>query len=174
MHRSLTALSHPVKFNLPRTGRPFLYILNAARGIHYGDADPILQSFGRKSKLHGCNADNIKKENEETKETKARRLLWQSRSKYSSVGPKSDKRNDNGLQSDSEDICRDLDLLLSTWFERNHKRLSSQAMDEYDRLINAQVNKYDLFHWISRAKPTPREFDNETMWALQDNCANQL
>lgn len=110
--------------------------VNAARGLHYGEFEPIKGS-------------NTKPD--EDSATKTRRLLWQSRKR--------------GISEN--------DLLLSTWFENNHKLMSDDAMDEYDRLINAQINEWDLFHWISKAKPTPTEFDNETMWALQKHCANE-
>lgn len=113
--------------------------INAARGLHYGEFDPIKP------------AGSDSKSSDEDSATKTRRLLWQSRKR--------------GISEN--------DLLLSTWFERNHKNMSEEDMDEYDRLINAQVNEWDLFHWISKAKPTPVEFDNETMWALQKHCANE-
>ena len=87
----------------------------------------------------------------ESADTQLRRLLWQSRKR--------------GISEN--------DLLLSTWFQRNHPSMSPEQINEYDHLINAEVNEWDLFYWISKAKPVPEEFDTETMWALQRHCANE-
>ena len=92
-----------------------------------------------------------KDETEEPLEEKRRRLIWQSRKR--------------GISEN--------DLLLTTWFEKNHENMTWEKMDEYDQLINAHVNEWDVFYWISKTRPTPEQFDNETMHALQEHCENK-
>lgn len=88
---------------------------------------------------------------DEPLDEKRRRLIWQSRKR--------------GISEN--------DLLLTTWFEKNHEKMNWEQMDEYDQLVNAHVNEWDVFYWISRTRPTPEQFDNETMWALQEHCENK-
>jgi len=87
---------------------------------------------------------------DEPRETKAKRLLWQSRKR--------------GISEN--------DLLLSTWFKEAEPTLSNEDLDVYSDLINGEVNEWDLFYWISKTKPVPEEFDTPIMHSLQKHCAN--
>jgi len=87
---------------------------------------------------------------DEPRETKAKRLLWQSRKR--------------GISEN--------DLLLSTWFKEAEPTLSDEDLDVYSDLINGEVNEWDLFYWISKTKPVPEEFDTPIMHSLQKHCAN--
>merc|ERR1712066_272381 len=87
---------------------------------------------------------------DETREVKAKRLLWQSRKRGIS---------ENGL-------------LLSTWFKTAEPEMSDEDLDIYSKLINSDVNEWDLFYWISKTKPVPEEYDTKIMHSLQKHCAN--
>jgi succinate dehydrogenase assembly factor 2 len=87
---------------------------------------------------------------EETREIKAKRLLWQSRKR--------------GISEN--------DLLLSTWFKKAEPTLSDEDLDAYCSLINGDVNEWDLFYWMSGTKPVPEEWDNSIMHSLQKHCGN--
>jgi len=86
----------------------------------------------------------------ETREIKAKRLLWQSRKR--------------GISEN--------DLLLSTWFKKTESTLTDQELDDYCALINGDVNEWDLFYWMSGTKPVPEEWDNSVMHSLQKHCSN--
>jgi len=87
---------------------------------------------------------------DETREIKAKRLLWQSRKR--------------GISEN--------DLLLSTWFKTAEPEMSDEDLDTYSKLINSDVNEWDLFYWISKTKPVPEEYDTKIMHSLQKHCAN--
>jgi len=87
---------------------------------------------------------------DETREIKAKRLLWQSRKR--------------GISEN--------DLLLSTWFKTAEPEMSDEDLDTYSKLINSDVNEWDLFYWISKTKPVPEEYDTKIMRSLQKHCAN--
>jgi len=87
---------------------------------------------------------------DETREVKAKRLLWQSRKR--------------GISEN--------DLLLSTWFKSAEPEMSDEDLDVYSKLINSDVNEWDLFYWISKTKPVPEEYDTPIMHSLQKHCAN--
>jgi len=87
---------------------------------------------------------------DETREIKAKRLLWQSRKR--------------GISEN--------DLLLSTWFKNAEPEMSDEDLDTYSKLINSDVNEWDLFYWISKTKPVPEEYDTKIMHSLQKHCAN--
>jgi len=87
---------------------------------------------------------------DETREVKAKRLLWQSRKR--------------GISEN--------DLLLSTWFKTAEPEMSDEDLDTYSKLINSDVNEWDLFYWISKTKPVPEEYDTAIMHSLQKHCAN--
>jgi len=86
----------------------------------------------------------------ETREIKAKRLLWQSRKR--------------GISEN--------DLLLSTWFKEAEPEMSDEDLDTYSKLINSDVNEWDLFYWISKTKPVPEEYDTKIMHSLQKHCQN--
>merc|ERR1712039_605745 len=86
----------------------------------------------------------------ESREVKAKRLLWQSRKR--------------GISEN--------DLLLSTWFKKSEPEMSDEDLDTYSKLINSDVNEWDLFYWISKTKPVPEEYDTPIMHSLQKHCAN--
>ena len=87
---------------------------------------------------------------DESREIKAKRLLWQSRKR--------------GISEN--------DLLLSTWFKEAEPEMSDEDLDTYSKLINSDVNEWDLFYWISKTKPVPEEYDTKIMHSLQKHCAN--
>jgi len=86
----------------------------------------------------------------ETREVKAKRLLWQSRKR--------------GISEN--------DLLLSTWFKKTEPTLSDEDLNVYCSLINGDVNEWDLFYWMAGTKPVPEEWDNSIMHSLQKHCSN--
>jgi succinate dehydrogenase assembly factor 2 len=86
----------------------------------------------------------------ESREVKAKRLLWQSRKR--------------GISEN--------DLLLSTWFKKSEPTLSDEDLDVYCSLINGNVNEWDLFYWMAGTKPVPEEWDNSVMHSLQKHCSN--
>lgn len=81
-----------------------------------------------KTTTHLLQQENIMERNyakkEETREIKAKRLLWQSRKR--------------GISEN--------DLLLSTWFKKAEPTLSDEDLDAYCSLINGDVNEWDLFY----------------------------
>lgn len=107
-----------------------------------------------KTTTHLLQQENIMERNyakkEETREIKAKRLLWQSRKR--------------GISEN--------DLLLSTWFKKAEPTLSDEDLDAYCSLINGDVNEWDLFYWMSGTKPVPEEWDNSIMHSLQKHCGN--
>ncbi|CAK9804901.1 Succinate dehydrogenase assembly factor 2, mitochondrial [Anthophora plagiata] len=88
---------------------------------------------------------------QETKEVKKARLLYQSR-----------KRGmlENGL-------------LLSTFAKKYLCIFDDKQLQLYDRLINLPTNDWDIFYWATGAKPTPPEFDNEIMDLLKKHIKNE-
>lgn len=113
-----------------------------------------LQVRAVKTTTHFLQQENIMERNyakkEETREIKAKRLLWQSRKR--------------GISEN--------DLLLSTWFKKAEPTLSDEDLDAYCSLINGDVNEWDLFYWMSGTKPVPEEWDNSVMHSLQKHCGN--
>ncbi|KOC69611.1 Succinate dehydrogenase assembly factor 2, mitochondrial, partial [Habropoda laboriosa] len=88
---------------------------------------------------------------QETKEVKKARLLYQSR-----------KRGmlENGL-------------LLSTFAKKYLCAFDDKQLQLYDHLINLPTNDWDIFYWATGAKPTPPEFDNEVMDLLKKHIKNE-
>uniref|UniRef100_V9IM23 Succinate dehydrogenase assembly factor 2, mitochondrial n=1 Tax=Apis cerana TaxID=7461 RepID=V9IM23_APICE len=91
------------------------------------------------------------KRNEESKDIKKARLLYQSR-----------KRGmlENGL-------------LLSTFAKKYLCDFDDKQLQLYDHLINLPTNDWDIFYWATGAKPTPPEFDNEVMDLLKKHIKNE-
>ncbi|CAD1480625.1 unnamed protein product, partial [Heterotrigona itama] len=89
--------------------------------------------------------------NEESKDIKKARLLYQSR-----------KRGmlENGL-------------LLSTFAKKYLSSFNDKQLHLYDCLINLPSNDWDIFYWATGAKPTPSEFDNEVMDLLKKHIKNE-
>ncbi|XP_043520740.1 succinate dehydrogenase assembly factor 2, mitochondrial-like [Frieseomelitta varia] len=89
--------------------------------------------------------------NEENKDIKKARLLYQSR-----------KRGmlENGL-------------LLSTFAKKYLSSFNDKQLHLYDCLINLPTNDWDIFYWATGAKPTPPEFDNEIMDLLKKHIKNE-
>ena len=87
----------------------------------------------------------------ENLDTKKRRLLWQSRKR--------------GISEN--------DLLLSTWFQQEMNNLTMKELEEYDLIINAPVNEWDLFYWISKTRDVPEEYQLPIMTKLQEHCENK-
>merc|ERR1711941_103883 len=87
----------------------------------------------------------------ENLDTKQRRLLRQSRKR--------------GISEN--------DLLLSTWFQQEKDNMSMKELEEYDMIINAPVNEWDLFYWISKTRDVPEEYQLPTMEKLQEHCENK-
>ncbi|CAL7945071.1 unnamed protein product [Xylocopa violacea] len=89
--------------------------------------------------------------NEESRDVKKARLLYQSR-----------KRGmlENGL-------------LLSTFAKKYLSNFDDKQLQLYDRLINLPTNDWDIFYWATGAKPTPPEFNNEVMDLLKKHIKNE-
>mmetsp|Transcript_13611 Transcript_13611/g.19224 ORF Transcript_13611/g.19224 Transcript_13611/m.19224 type:complete len:184 (-) Transcript_13611:59-610(-) len=60
----------------------------------------------------------------------------------------------------------EVDLLLGTWAEANVMKLSTEEMNEYERIINSET--LDIFHYISGTKPVPDKLDTPMMKRLQE------
>lgn len=109
------------------------------------------QTLSRTIKTTPATLDMFQRKFEnETREIKAKRLLWQSRKR--------------GISEN--------DLLLSTWFKEAEPEMSDEDLDTYSKLINSDVNEWDLFYWISKTKPVPEEYDTKIMHSLQKHCQN--
>lgn len=70
-------------------------------------------------------------------------------------------------------------LLLSTFAAKYLANMNEKQTDEYDKIINLPSNDWDIFYWAMNMKPTPKEFDNETMCLLKEyvkniNCETRL
>ncbi|XP_048339598.1 succinate dehydrogenase assembly factor 2, mitochondrial [Sphaerodactylus townsendi] len=64
-------------------------------------------------------------------------------------------------------------LLLSFFAKENLKRMNERQLDLYDRLINEPSNDWDIYYWITEAKPVPEVFQNEVMEMLREFSKNK-
>ena len=64
------------------------------------------------------------------------------------------------------------DLLLSCFASKHLKQFDADQLNEYDQLINAVSNDWDLFYWAIGKRTVPAEFDNSVMKLLQDFAQN--
>jgi len=63
-------------------------------------------------------------------------------------------------------------LLLSSFCSQHLPSLNGEELVMYDRLINKPSNEWDIYYWVTGAKPIPNEFDNEVMQLLKDFAKN--
>ena len=51
-------------------------------------------------------------------------------------------------------------------------KLSDELLDQYDTLINQPTNDWDIYYWVTGAKETPEEFQNQVMEMLKKHTKN--
>ncbi|XP_046555698.1 succinate dehydrogenase assembly factor 2, mitochondrial-like isoform X1 [Haliotis rubra] len=64
-------------------------------------------------------------------------------------------------------------LLLSTFAAKHLDDLNESQLTLYDRLINQPTNDWEIYYWVTGAKPTPQEFDSEVMTMLKEHAQNK-
>ncbi|XP_075234972.1 succinate dehydrogenase assembly factor 2, mitochondrial-like [Lycorma delicatula] len=64
-------------------------------------------------------------------------------------------------------------ILLATFADKHLKTMDEELLSDYDRLINLPTNDWDIYNWITEAKPTPVEFDNKVMDMLKEHVKNK-
>ncbi|XP_046328239.1 succinate dehydrogenase assembly factor 2, mitochondrial-like isoform X1 [Haliotis rufescens] len=64
-------------------------------------------------------------------------------------------------------------LLLSTFAAKHLDSLNESQLLLYDRLINQPTNDWEIYYWVTGAKPTPEEFDSEVMTMLKEHARNK-
>ncbi|KJE91532.1 DUF339 family protein [Capsaspora owczarzaki ATCC 30864] len=57
------------------------------------------------------------------------------------------------------------DLLLSTFFAEHANALSDAQLQTFDKLLD-QID-WDIYYWITKARPVPPEFDTDVMALIQ-------
>jgi len=65
---------------------------------------------------------------------------------------------------------RENDFLLGTFGDKHLSSLPEQLLSQYESLL-AQPD-WDIYNWISKAKPVPPEHDNEIMKMLHAHCSS--
>lgn len=63
-------------------------------------------------------------------------------------------------------------LLLSTFADKYLSNFDEKRIQLFDSLINDCNNDWDLYYWMTGAKPVPEEFNNEIMDMLKIHCRN--
>ncbi|KAK6192832.1 hypothetical protein SNE40_004234 [Patella caerulea] len=87
----------------------------------------------------------------ETTELKRARLLYQSRKRG---------MTENGL-------------LLSSFASKYLDKLDEDQLVMYDRLINKPTNDWEIYYWVTGAKPTPDEYNHHVMDMLKEHTQNK-
>ncbi|XP_066493055.1 succinate dehydrogenase assembly factor 2, mitochondrial [Tiliqua scincoides] len=64
-------------------------------------------------------------------------------------------------------------LLLGIFAKENLNRMNGEQLDLYDRLINEPSNDWDIYYWVTEAKPAPEIFENEVMEMLREFTKNK-
>ncbi|XP_064599748.1 succinate dehydrogenase assembly factor 2, mitochondrial-like [Liolophura sinensis] len=63
-------------------------------------------------------------------------------------------------------------LLLSTFAAKFLDGFSEEELNVYDKLINQPSNDWEIYYWVTGAKPTPLEFESDVMSLLKDHAKN--
>ena len=61
---------------------------------------------------------------------------------------------------------REMDLLLGSFADRHVTEMSVGQLGRFEALLES--SDPDLYDWITRREPVPREFDDDVMRLLQD------
>uniref|UniRef100_A0A1I8FZS1 Succinate dehydrogenase assembly factor 2, mitochondrial n=1 Tax=Macrostomum lignano TaxID=282301 RepID=A0A1I8FZS1_9PLAT len=64
-------------------------------------------------------------------------------------------------------------LLLSCFADRHLPGMSPAQLDMYDAIINEPSNDWDIFYWLTGAKPLPSRYDNEVAKAMIEFVRNE-
>ncbi|KAM3919383.1 succinate dehydrogenase assembly factor 2, mitochondrial isoform 1-T1 [Leptodactylus fuscus] len=92
-----------------------------------------------------------KERKNETSEVKRARLLYESRKR--------------GMLEN----C----ILLSLFAKKYLNTMTEEQMSQYDRLINAPSNDWDIYYWVTGAQEPPEEYNNEMMNLLKEFAKNR-
>ncbi|GAB1602364.1 succinate dehydrogenase assembly factor 2-B, mitochondrial-like [Argonauta hians] len=95
---------------------------------------------------------DLKAGNNETREMTQMRLMYQSRKRQ---------------------MLKTGDI-LSTFATKHLKDLTEQQLMQYDSLLNAPINDWDIYLWVTGAKAPPEQFDNEIMVLLKNFVKNDV
>ncbi|CAG0898972.1 unnamed protein product [Cyprideis torosa] len=63
-------------------------------------------------------------------------------------------------------------LLLSTFAAKHLAAMSEVELDDYDKLINQPSNDWDIYYWVTGAKPTPVEFQSDILDKFKQHVQN--
>lgn len=89
----------------------------------------------------------------ETVEEKRSRLIYQSRKRGTL---------ENGL-------------LLSNFSADHLPKMNEKQLNDYDSIINNLHNEWELYYWLTDAKPIPEEIkSNEVIHLMKKYCSNEL
>ncbi|XP_067397612.1 succinate dehydrogenase assembly factor 2, mitochondrial [Emydura macquarii macquarii] len=64
-------------------------------------------------------------------------------------------------------------LLLSLFAKENLSSMTERQLNLYDRLINEPSNDWDIYYWVTEAKPAPEVFENDVMVMLREFTKNK-
>ena len=59
--------------------------------------------------------------------------------------------------------------IFSTFAERYLNKLTSQQLEEYDKLINEPSNDWDIYQWITKKETPPLEYQTSILSLLQEH-----
>ena len=51
--------------------------------------------------------------------------------------------------------------------------MDDSMLAQYDKLINQPSNDWELYYWMTEAKPTPEEFEGPVMDMLKRHAKNE-
>lgn len=63
-------------------------------------------------------------------------------------------------------------LLLGSFASKHLSGMTSDQLSQYDRLINLPSNDWEIYYWVTGAKETPEEFNNDVMNLLKSHAKN--
>jgi succinate dehydrogenase assembly factor 2 len=65
-------------------------------------------------------------------------------------------------------------ILLTTFSNRHLSKMNEKELDEYDKIVNSLYNEWELYYWMTQAKPEPEELQkNSIMQRLKEFCINK-
>ena len=70
-------------------------------------------------------------------------------------------------------ICNTFLIFDSTFANQHLNDMDDSTLAQYDKLINQPSNDWELYYWMTEAKPTPEEFDGPVMDMLKRHAKNE-
>ncbi|XP_045411784.1 succinate dehydrogenase assembly factor 2, mitochondrial [Lemur catta] len=64
-------------------------------------------------------------------------------------------------------------ILLSLFAKEHLQHMTEKQLNLYDRLINEPSNDWDIYYWVTEAKPAPEIFENEVLALLREFAKNK-